>query len=60
MISSAVFDAMNAGAIEFVTKPDVQSIKDMEAFINELVAKIKIAAAAKVDIFKIPAWAMLA
>lgn len=47
-ISESVFDAMNAGAVDFVTKPDAQSPKDIEAFINELIAKIKIAANAKV------------
>jgi two-component system chemotaxis response regulator CheB len=47
-VSSAVFDAMNAGAIDFVTKPDVRSVKDVENFINEMVLKVKIASTAKV------------
>lgn len=48
-ISHAVFDAMNAGAVDFVTKPDVQSVKSVETFINELIVKIKIASTAKVS-----------
>jgi two-component system chemotaxis response regulator CheB len=47
-VSSAVFDAMNAGAIDFVTKPDVRSVKNVENFINEMIEKVKIASAAKV------------
>jgi two-component system chemotaxis response regulator CheB len=47
-VSDAVFDAMNAGAVEFVAKPDVQSPKGVEKFIYELIEKIKIAVNAKV------------
>jgi len=47
-LSDTVFDALNAGAVDFVTKPNVQSARDVEAFINELIAKIKIASKAKV------------
>ena len=47
-VSSAVFDAMNAGAIDFVTKPDVRSVVKVENFIEEMIAKVKIAAAAKI------------
>lgn len=43
-VSEAVFDAMNAGAVDFVTKPDVRSPKSVESFIYDMVAKIKIAA----------------
>jgi two-component system chemotaxis response regulator CheB len=48
-ISNAVFDAMNAGAVDFVTKPDVQSASSVEAFIKSLIVKIKIAAVAKIS-----------
>ena len=48
MISSRVFDAMNAGAIDFVTKPDVSSLTKVESFINEMIVKIKVAATAKI------------
>ncbi|MDS0524643.1 chemotaxis response regulator protein-glutamate methylesterase [Clostridium sp. SHJSY1] len=47
-ISEAVFEAMKVGAVDFVTKPDVQSPKSVENFIKELIIKIKIAATAKV------------
>lgn len=47
-VSEAVFDALNAGAVDFVTKPDVQSPKSVEGFINEMIVKIKIAAYAKI------------
>jgi two-component system chemotaxis response regulator CheB len=47
-VNNAVFDAMNAGAVDFVTKPDVQSPKSIEKFINDMVGKIKVAAGAKV------------
>lgn len=46
VVSSAnevVFDAINAGAVDFVGKPDVQSRASVESFINELIKKIKIA-----------------
>ncbi|MGE5630372.1 MAG: protein-glutamate methylesterase/protein-glutamine glutaminase [Caulobacteraceae bacterium] len=51
-VSEAVFDAMNAGAVDFVTKPDVQSAKSVETFISELITKIKIASTAKVSHWK--------
>jgi two-component system chemotaxis response regulator CheB len=47
-ISKAVFDAMEAGAVDFVVKPDAQSVKSVEYFINEMIVKVKIAFAAKV------------
>lgn len=46
-LSSSVFDAMDAGAIDFITKPDSQ-IASVESFIEELIAKIKIASKAKI------------
>lgn len=49
-VSEAVFDAMNAGALDFVTKPDVRSTKSVENFINDMIAKIKIAAHANAKI----------
>lgn len=48
-VSDAVFDAMKAGAVDFVTKPDVRSVKSVEIFINELIVKIKIASNAVVS-----------
>ncbi len=49
--SGTVFDAMNAGAVEFVGKPDLTSVNSVENFINDLIMKIKIAANAKVRTF---------
>ncbi len=44
--SGTVFDAMNAGAVDFVGKPDLSSVGNVENFIIDLIAKIKIAAGA--------------
>lgn len=46
-VSSAVFDAMEVGAVDFVVKPDIQSPRGTEVFIRDLIAKIKIAATVK-------------
>ena len=51
-VSDAVFNAMNAGAVDFITKPDAGSTESVKLFIEELIAKIKIAAYAKVSIPK--------
>jgi two-component system chemotaxis response regulator CheB len=48
-ISDAVFNAMDAGAVDFVTKPNVQSVKSVENFVTELITKIKIASIARVS-----------
>lgn len=53
VVSEAVFDAMDAGAVDFVTKPDFQLIQSKESFIKDLIVKIKIAANSKVTIRKI-------
>ncbi|MEL7657540.1 MAG: chemotaxis protein CheB, partial [Bacillota bacterium] len=47
-----VLDALDAGAVDFVTKPDVSKSGGMNSFINELIVKIKIASTAKVGGFK--------
>jgi two-component system, chemotaxis family, protein-glutamate methylesterase/glutaminase len=46
-VSEAVFDAMNAGAIDFVTKPKANSARNVESFISDLIVKIKAASGAK-------------
>ena len=51
-VNQAVFDAMDAGAVEFVVKPEAQTIKGVESFINELIIKVKIASTAKVSHWK--------
>lgn len=40
-VSSVVFDAIDAGAVDFVPKPNPQSPVSVENFINELIKKIK-------------------
>lgn len=47
-IDGAVFDAVNAGAVDFVAKPDARNIKDVKTFIYEMIAKVKIASTSKV------------
>ncbi len=47
-ISSSVFDALNAGAVDFITKSTLKTETDKRQFISELVVKIKIASIAKV------------
>jgi len=49
-ISHTVFEAMNAGAVDFVVKPDMNEINSVEHFINDLIEKIKIASTAKVTL----------
>lgn len=52
-LSDKVFDAMSAGAVDFVAKPAVSSRKQLEDFIkNELLVKIKIASAARISNIK--------
>jgi len=47
-VSEAVFDAMSAGAVDFVTKPNMKSPHQLPDFIQELIVKIKIASKSKV------------
>ncbi len=49
-VSDAVFDAMNAGAVEFVSKPDGRSPTDMESLVNDLIAKILVASKVQVHL----------
>ena len=52
-LSDKVFDAMNAGAVDFVAKPAVSSRKQLEDFVrNELPVKIKIASSARISNIK--------
>lgn len=52
-LSDKVFDAMHAGAVDFVAKPAVTSRIQLEDFIrNELLVKIKIASVAKISNIK--------
>lgn len=52
-LSDKVFDAMNAGAVDFVAKPTATSRTQIEDFIkNELLVKVKIASTAKISNIK--------
>ena len=52
-LSDKVFDAMNAGAVDFVVKPAVSSRSQLEDFIrNELLVKLKIASTARISSIK--------
>lgn len=51
-VSDNVFDALNAGAVDFVTKVNSVTGGNLDSFINELVIKIKIASMAKVGHYK--------
>lgn len=52
-LSDKVFDALNAGAVDFVAKPAVTGRAQLEDFIqNELLVKIKIASTAKISQIK--------
>lgn len=48
-VSDNVFDALDAGAVDFVTKMSSTTSTGIEMFINELIIKVKIASVAKVD-----------
>lgn len=47
-ISDRVFDAMNAGAVDFVTKPNAQSPDGVQKFIMDLIGMIRAASKAQV------------
>lgn len=47
-VSERVLDAMNAGAVDFVAKPDVNAGRSPAVFLSELIEKIKIAAYAHI------------
>lgn len=52
-LSDKVFDALKAGAVDFVAKPAVSNRAQLEDFIkNELLVKIKIASTAKISNIK--------
>lgn len=51
-IAENVFDALKAGAVDFVSKPNVSAPKSIDALVKELVIKIKIASTAKVGHWK--------
>ncbi len=48
------FDAIGAGAVDFIRKPQVKNANDFNDFIAEIVGKIKVASTAKVGVAKMP------
>lgn len=50
--SERVFEALEAGALDFVSKYEASSGKKLESFINDLIAKVKIASVANLKIRK--------
>ncbi|MDP4087310.1 MAG: chemotaxis response regulator protein-glutamate methylesterase [Bacillota bacterium] len=48
-ISEAVFEAMKAGAVDFVVKPNLESVGTVEDFLYDLIAEVKIAAVSNVS-----------
>jgi two-component system chemotaxis response regulator CheB len=48
-VSNIVFDAINAGAVDFISKPDERVGIDRNNFVSELIAKIVTASLAKVN-----------
>jgi two-component system, chemotaxis family, protein-glutamate methylesterase/glutaminase len=51
-VNGGVFDALSAGALDFVAKPDAKSRMGYDLFINELKVKIKVASTANRSILK--------
>ena len=52
-LSDKVFDAMTAGAVDFVAKPAISNRMQLEDFVkNELLVKLKIASTAKISNIK--------
>lgn len=47
-LNIGIFEALSAGAVDFVKKPNIQSSNDFSIFFQELSVKIKIASSAKV------------
>lgn len=45
-MNASVFDALNAGAVDFAAKPDMQSVHSVEAFLLDLIQKVKACARA--------------
>lgn len=51
-VSDSVFDALDAGAVDFVSKPNSHGGQMLESMINELIVKVKIASTAQVAHWK--------
>ena len=58
VVSSApvsALDALEAGAVDFVKKPEIKSSQALTNFIDDLIVKIKIASTAKIPTRRVPA-----
>jgi two-component system chemotaxis response regulator CheB len=51
-LASNVFESLNAGAVDFVSKPSGSEDGEFKSFISELIVKTKIASTAKVGAYK--------
>ena len=51
-VTTRVFDALNAGAVDFISKATMSDQREKDSFASELVVKIKIASIAKVGQYK--------
>lgn len=51
-MSNKVFEALHAGAVDFVVKPDANNRVSLDSLVKELIIKIKIASTAKVGHWK--------
>lgn len=49
-VSGVVFDAIDAGAVDFIAKPNASNVNEVESFIKEIIVKIKTASLSKVRI----------
>lgn len=49
-VRESVFDALDAGAVDFVAKPDMKKTGSVEAYGRDMVSKVKIAAKAKLKL----------
>lgn len=51
-VSASVLDAMNAGAVDFVAKPDINLGRSTDAFLKDLIETVKIASKANLSSIK--------
>lgn len=47
-LNDAVFEAMDAGAVDFICKPNTNSVNDVDNFLQDLISKVKVASRAKI------------
>jgi len=51
-VSNKVFEALKAGAVDFVVKPDQRTSQSMDTFVKDLIQKIRIASSVKTPALK--------